>query len=65
MTISAFGRIRRMKLKALGEMPYAIRIIWQIYSGWLNRNLSPNTLNEIKDHRRMRRMKLSALGENA
>ncbi len=36
-------------LSALGE-------IRQIYSGWLNKNLYTNVLNEIKRNRRMRRI---------
>jgi len=37
--------------------------VQQIYCVWLNKNSSPNTLNEIRHLRRMRKMKLIALGE--
>ncbi len=50
-----------MKVGALGKKPNETKRILrirQIYSGWLNKNLSPNTLHEIKRLRRMREMKL-------
>jgi hypothetical protein len=51
-----------MKVGALGKKPsetQRILRIRQIYSGWLNKNLSPNTLNEIERFRMMRTMKLT------
>jgi hypothetical protein len=57
-----------MKFSPLGENAQPnetkrIRRICRIYSGYLNKNSFPNTLNEIKRYGRMRRMKLSAWGD--
>jgi hypothetical protein len=51
--------MRRMKTKRIRIE--RLMKLWRIYcidSGWLNKNLSLNTLNEIKHLRRMHRLEL-------